>query len=580
MPRMLLAPLLALLGILLGSAQLLESSDIPEHYLLAERLLSRYNKGLIPKRLQNESIKVNFSMELYQIIQVDEPQQSLIINAWIVERWVDNLLGWDPERHSNVTEVMIEYDKIWIPDTTLYNSLVMDDSDSRRLLHAKLTTRGQGQGALVEMLYPTIYKSSCLLNLKFFPFDVQVCRLTFGSWSFDNTQIDYFPHNTTHAIGTRNCIENEGWNVLSTHVVRQNNKYECCQFNYTLLEFYMTIQRKPLYYVINLIIPTSIITLISIIGFFRSNLFISRRKMPIYSSSSINDLRQEKISLGITTLLSMSILIFMVSDKMPSTLSFIPLIGWFYTTMILEISIATLCSTLVIYVQKKGSLGKPPSHRTMSRARVVAKMIGMEMPLVMKVAYAKKMKEEKARRAALQQNGRKKSLWTKVYQLAREQGAARKNSQSSQKVNGVVSPEIGVIPSTARKCTISDDVTQIENSHLAVEEDGNQIDDEADSSLQEADLLTINKYTLTKSSTCNSFDSITRESIVKPAEVSVITPRSQQRNLVELEYDWLAAVLERVFLILFLLLFILCAVGINCFGLYFWWHANDLRPLI
>ncbi|PAV91583.1 hypothetical protein WR25_10894 [Diploscapter pachys] len=440
-----------------------ETSDIPEHYLLAERLLSRYNKGLIPKRLQNESIKVNFSMELYQIIQVDEPQQSLIINAWIVERWVDNLLGWDPERHSNVTEVMIEYDKIWIPDTTLYNSLVMDDSDSRRLLHAKLTTRGQGKGALVEMLYPTIYKSSCLLNL---------------------------------------------------------------------------------------------------------------------NSSSINDLRQEKISLGITTLLSMSILIFMVSDKMPSTLSFIPLIGWFYTTMILEISIATLCSTLVIYVQKKGSLGKPPSHSTMSRARVVAKMIGMEMPLVMKVAYAKKMKEEKARRAALQQNGRKKSLWTKVYHLAREQAATRKSSQSSQKVNGVISPEIGVIPSTARKCTISDDVTQIDNSHLAVEEDGNQIDDEADSSLQEADLLTINKYTLTKSSTCNSFDSITRESIVKPAEVSVITPRSQQRNLVELEYDWLAAVLERVFLILFLFLFILCAVGINCFGLYFWWNANDLRPLI
>lgn len=37
-------------------------------------------------------------------------------------------------------------------------------------------------------------------------------------------------------------------------------------------------------------------------------------------------------------LLSMSILIFMVSDQMPSTSSFIPLIGWFYTSMMALIS--------------------------------------------------------------------------------------------------------------------------------------------------------------------------------------------------------------------------------------------------
>nr|ART34951.1 truncated MPTL1 [Haemonchus contortus] len=128
------------------------STEVPEHYLITNFILSRYNKGLIPKRLQNESIKVSFSMELYQIIQVNEPQQFLMLNAWIVERWVDNLLGWDPEEFSNVTEIMIPYDNLWIPDTTLYNSLVMDDHDTRRLLNAKLTTRGKDKGTLVELL--------------------------------------------------------------------------------------------------------------------------------------------------------------------------------------------------------------------------------------------------------------------------------------------------------------------------------------------------------------------------------------------------------------------------------------------
>ena len=44
--------------------------SLPEHYQVADYILTNYNKGYIPKRLQNESIKVSFSMELYQIIQV------------------------------------------------------------------------------------------------------------------------------------------------------------------------------------------------------------------------------------------------------------------------------------------------------------------------------------------------------------------------------------------------------------------------------------------------------------------------------------------------------------------------------
>lgn len=47
----------------------------------------------------------------------------------------------------------------------MYNSLVMKDDDTRRLLNAKLTTNVTRKAALIELLYPTIYKFSCLLNL-------------------------------------------------------------------------------------------------------------------------------------------------------------------------------------------------------------------------------------------------------------------------------------------------------------------------------------------------------------------------------------------------------------------------------
>ena len=72
------------------------------------------------------------------------------------------------------------------------------------------------------------------------------------------------------------------------------------------------IRRKPLFYIFNLIVPTSIITIVAIVGFF--------------TPASTADERTEKFNLGITTLLAMSILLLMVADQMPTTSEFVPLI--------------------------------------------------------------------------------------------------------------------------------------------------------------------------------------------------------------------------------------------------------------
>lgn len=76
-------------------------------------------------------------------------------------------------------------------------------------------------------------------------------------------------------------------------------------------------------------------------------------------------MREEKVSLGITTLLSMSILMLMVSDQMPTTSTFIPLIGWFILAMIIVISLGTVVSSVIIAIQKRGSLGERMSKRAL-----------------------------------------------------------------------------------------------------------------------------------------------------------------------------------------------------------------------
>ncbi|VDD85698.1 unnamed protein product [Enterobius vermicularis] len=317
-----------------------------DQFRLVRDKLVNYDNKVKPTYDTDKPITVNFSMDLYQLLELSESEvfnwkQKFFFSLF--QRWFDEFLFWDPASYNNITEVRLPHDAIWLPDTTLYNSLVMKDEDQRRLLNAKLVTRLDLNATYIEMLYPAIFKFSCLLNLKYFPYDVQRCRMIFSSWTYDKAGIDYFPHENMKTIGNKSFIENEGWGLLKTLVQRVEKQFTCCPVNYTLLYFDLFLRRKPLFYLINLIIPTSIITLIALVGFF--------------TTSSASGMREEKVSLGITTLLSMSILMLMVSDQMPTTSTFIPLIGWFILGMIIIISLGTLASTIVIAVQKRGRMG-------------------------------------------------------------------------------------------------------------------------------------------------------------------------------------------------------------------------------
>lgn len=44
----------------------------------------------------------------------------------------------------------------------------------------------------VEWKPPAIYKSSCEIDVEYFPFDEQTCVMKFGSWTYDGFQVKIF----------------------------------------------------------------------------------------------------------------------------------------------------------------------------------------------------------------------------------------------------------------------------------------------------------------------------------------------------------------------------------------------------
>ena len=60
------------------------------------------------------------------------------------------------------------------------------DGNFEVTLATKATLRYNG---LVEWKPPAIYKSSCEIDVEYFPFDEQTCVMKFGSWTYDGFQV-------------------------------------------------------------------------------------------------------------------------------------------------------------------------------------------------------------------------------------------------------------------------------------------------------------------------------------------------------------------------------------------------------
>lgn len=156
-------------------------------------------------------------MFLQQILDVDEKNQLVSVNAWLsyvsprfflfskikFQTWKDYKLKWDPNQYGGIRDIRFpgSSDHIWKPDILLYNrqgtkhakGLVLtkihfsaaEDFDST--FKSNLVVYNTGD---VTWIPPGVLKFVCQLDVTWFPFDDQMCELKFGSWTFHGNAID------------------------------------------------------------------------------------------------------------------------------------------------------------------------------------------------------------------------------------------------------------------------------------------------------------------------------------------------------------------------------------------------------
>uniref|UniRef100_A0A0K0EVU7 Neuronal acetylcholine receptor subunit alpha-10-like n=1 Tax=Strongyloides venezuelensis TaxID=75913 RepID=A0A0K0EVU7_STRVS len=301
-------------------------------------LLRDYEPDVRPSIRHDMPINVTFTFTLTQLIDVDEKNQIITTNGWINQMWNDYKLIWDPREYDNITNIHIAYDKLWKPDIILYNNA--DSEYTKSILSTNLIVNYQGN---VTWISAGIFKSSCPLDVRYYPFDSQNCYLKFASWAYDGTKIDILLNNNS---GVQSYyITSTEWHLNLVEAEKQITFYSCCDEAYPYIDIMISIQRRPLFYIFNLILPCVLISIIALLGFY----------MPSDSG--------EKVTLGITSLLSTTVFLMLVAEGMPPTSEALPLIGIYYGVTIFIVSLATTMTVFTLNIHHNGFQGKEvPSY--------------------------------------------------------------------------------------------------------------------------------------------------------------------------------------------------------------------------
>uniref|UniRef100_A0AC35U184 Neur_chan_LBD domain-containing protein n=1 Tax=Rhabditophanes sp. KR3021 TaxID=114890 RepID=A0AC35U184_9BILA len=237
--------------------------------------------------------------------------------------------------------------EIWIPEFSLYYSLNFNDA-VKLLSNNDVRVNYTGH---IRYYIPFSTESLCKLDVRFFPFDIQQCSLLLGSWAHSNDSIKYSLYSKN--LSLIDFYDNQEWELDKVHstVTADGFLYDYLDppLFWEMIIIDLVMVRQSFYYVFNLVIPSTIITLVAVIGF--------------HTPSTSGRVRDAKFRLGIMTLMSMSVILLAIVEDMPKfsmsstrkgrgSFSGIPLIGLYYFILLAIIGLSTVTTSMFVFLEK------------------------------------------------------------------------------------------------------------------------------------------------------------------------------------------------------------------------------------
>ena len=180
--------------------------------------------------------------------------------------------------------------------------------------------------------------TSCQLDITLYPFDSQCCEMDFVDWTYDGRFVNLV--NGTKEISLDVYKKHGEWDIVNTKSTKLDQYFDSDPgIPFPTVKFILELKRKPRFYMINVVAPCILMSILALMVFY----------LPPDSG--------EKVSLGITVLLSFSVFLLLIAENVPKTSEYVPLIGESKLSDPLHAVVCLICA--VIRLQVVGEIAHP-----------------------------------------------------------------------------------------------------------------------------------------------------------------------------------------------------------------------------
>ncbi|XP_052222067.1 neuronal acetylcholine receptor subunit beta-3-like [Dreissena polymorpha] len=236
----------------------------------------------------------------------------LSTSGYFVVRWTDEYLVWDVDQFNGTQEILLPQDEIWKPDLLLANSYKSFTGMGYPNLKVKVNSTGY-----VQWFPSQVLESTCSVNIRYFPFDKQTCVIKINAWSYSEDDIEFSIANDN--IDLDDFTTNSQWDVLSTNARVLNTNDE------PAVEFELHLKRRASFYVLNIIIPVLLLSLLSAFSFV----------LPADSG--------ERAGYAVTIFLSLAVFLTIISSELPKNSKEVSYLSVYLLIMI-------VCNTVMLAI--------------------------------------------------------------------------------------------------------------------------------------------------------------------------------------------------------------------------------------
>ena len=221
---------------------------------------------------------------------------------------------------------------MWLPDVAVVTADSFYDLPKSDLYPLRLHSNGK-----VDFAPGGFIRFQCKMNIDLFPFDSMSCLARVESW-FYTADRQIFNREESKIL-VYNFTEHEQWKLDEYKIEFEDVFYETSGLTYGAINYMISLSRKSGYYMMNIIIPSSMMSTLELVTFV------------LPPNQTI------RIEVSFICLLAYTMFQSVISADLPKSADQTPLLSVYITLMIVYIAIAISLQCIVMTMTNKAAMG-------------------------------------------------------------------------------------------------------------------------------------------------------------------------------------------------------------------------------